>query len=43
MHWALSVNFELQQAPGPDEIIGSDDVLIVVGDRAQIKQIARKD
>lgn len=39
----VEVNFELQQAPGPDEIIGSDDVLIVVGDRAQIKQIARKD
>lgn len=34
---------ELQQVPGPDEIIGSNDVLVVVGDSVQIKQIARKD
>ena len=39
----IKMNLELQQVPGPDEIIGSEDILIVVGDRSQIKQIARKD
>ncbi len=39
----IKIEMELQQVPGPDEIISSDDVLVVVGDRFQIKQIARKD
>ena len=39
----IQVEMGLQQVPGPDEIISSDDILVVVGDRFQIKQIARKD
>lgn len=39
----MQIEMELQQVPGPDEIISSDDILVVVGDRYQIKQIARKD
>ena len=39
----IQVEMEIATVPGPDEIISSDDILVVVGDRFQIKQIARKD
>ena len=34
---------ELQSVPGPDEIIGKEDILVVVGSRAKIEHLARKD
>jgi trk system potassium uptake protein TrkA len=34
---------DLVNNPGPDEVIGEDDVLIVVGTQAQIELVARKD
>ena len=33
----------LEDMPGPDEVIEEDDILIVVGNQAQIALIARKE
>lgn len=35
--------YSLETVPGPDEVIGEDDVLIIVGSQAQVELVTRKD
>jgi trk system potassium uptake protein TrkA len=36
-------DLDLQSIPGPDEVLGEDDIMIVVGSQKQIELLARKD